>query len=113
MRHISVDYVIIEKASGILGIAADDIGWNDVGSWEAVYELAAKDRDQNASRGELLANESHGNYVDADKIVTLLGVDDLIVVDTPDALLIAKRGRAQDVSKVVKTLEAQERDDLL
>ncbi|MGI8960465.1 MAG: mannose-1-phosphate guanylyltransferase [Bryobacteraceae bacterium] len=110
---ISVDYALIEKAKGILGIAADDIGWNDVGSWDAVYELGAKDGDRNASRGELFANESHGNYVDADKVVALIGVDDLIVVDTPDALLIANRSKAQDVSKLVKTLETQKRDDLL
>jgi mannose-1-phosphate guanylyltransferase len=110
---ISLDYALIEKATGILGIAAEDIGWNDVGSWDAVYELAKKNRDRNAARGELLAKESHGNYVDADKTVALLGVDDLIVVDTPDALLIAHRGKAQDVSRLVKTLEAQKRDDLL
>jgi mannose-1-phosphate guanylyltransferase len=111
--NISVDYALIEKTTGVLGIAADDIGWNDVGSWDAVYELATKDGDQNASRGELFANESHRNYVDADKTVALLGVDDLIVVDTPDALLIANRGKAQDVSKLVKILEAEKRDDLL
>jgi mannose-1-phosphate guanylyltransferase len=111
--NISVDYALIEKTTGILGIAADDIGWNDIGSWEAVYELATKNGDQNASRGELFANESHGNYIDADKVVALLGVDDLIVVDTPDALLIANRSKAQDVSKLVKTLEAQKREDLL
>lgn len=111
--NISVDYALIEKSTATLGIALDDIGWNDVGSWEAVYELAMKDGDGNASLGELFAHESHGNYIDAKKTVALLGVDDLIVVDTPDALLIANRGKAQDVSKLVKTLEAQKRDDLL
>jgi mannose-1-phosphate guanylyltransferase len=110
---VSVDYALIEKAKEISGIAVDDIGWNDVGSWEAVYELAEKDCNGNACRGELLSQDSHRNYVDADKAVALLGIDDLIVVDTPDALLIANRGKAQDVSKLVKTLEAQERDELL
>jgi hypothetical protein len=61
----------------------------------------------------LFANQSRRNYVDADKTVALLGVEDLIVVDTPDALLIANRSKAQDVSKLVKTLEAQKREDLL
>jgi mannose-1-phosphate guanylyltransferase len=111
--NVSVDYALIEKAKEISGIAVDDIGWNDVGSWEAVYELAEKDADRNACRGELLSQNSHGNYVDADKTVALLGIDDLIVVDTPDALLIANRGKGQDVSKLVKTLEAQKRDELL
>jgi mannose-1-phosphate guanylyltransferase len=110
---ISVDYALIEKARQISGIAVDDIGWNDVGSWEAVYELAEKDFNGNACRGDLLAHDSQRNYVDASKTVALLGVDDLIVVDTPDALLIANRFRSQQVSKLVKTLEAQRRDGLL
>jgi len=112
-EDISVDYALLEKAERILGIAVDDIGWNDVGSWEAVYELAAKDGDRNASRGDLFTKDSHGNYVDAEKAVALVGVENLIVVDTPDALLIANRKNAQDVSKLVKTLEAQRRDELL
>ncbi len=111
--NISVDYALIEKAEGIRGIAVDDIGWNDVGSWAAVYELAEKDENGNASRGPLLAHESHGNYVDAEKTVALAGIEDLIVVDTPDALLIANRAKAQEVSKLVRTLEEQKRDDLL
>jgi mannose-1-phosphate guanylyltransferase len=110
---ISVDYALLEKCEGVLGIAVDDIGWNDVGSWDAVYELAPKDGHGNASRGELFPTESSGNYVDAEKAVALVGVDNLVVVDTPDALLIANRGRAQDVSKLVRTLEAQRRDELL
>lgn len=112
-EDISVDYALLEKAKGILGIAVDDIGWNDVGSWQAVYELAKKDANRNASRGDLFANESCGNYIDAEKPVALVGVSDLIVVDTPDALLIANRNQAQDVSKLVKALEAQKRDDLI
>ncbi len=111
---ISVDYALLEKAKQVFGIATDDIGWNDVGSWQAVYELAQKDENGNASRnGELFTNESRGNYVDAQKTVALVGVNDLIVVDTPDALLIANRNKAQNVSKLVKTLEAQQREELL
>jgi mannose-1-phosphate guanylyltransferase len=91
----------------------DDIGWNDVGSWEAVYALAAKDKDKNASRGDLIIENSRGNYVDAAKTVALVGVEDLVVVDTPDALLICHRSKSQDVSKLVKTLEAKKREELL
>jgi mannose-1-phosphate guanylyltransferase len=112
-ENISVDYAIIEKAEGVSGIALEDIGWNDVGSWEAVYALAEKDQNANASRGELVAEGSRGNYVDADKVVALVGVDNLVVVDTPDALLVASRDHAQDVSKLVKTLDSQAREDLL
>ena len=112
-EDISIDYAIIEKAQNVSGIAVDDIGWNDVGSWEAVYDLAEKDCNGNASRGELIAETSRGNYVDASKTVALLGVDNLVIVDTPDALLIANRSKSQDVSRLVKTLDAQKREDLL
>ncbi len=112
-ENISVDYAIIEKAQEVSGIALDDIGWNDVGSWEAVYDLAEKDKHANASSGELFVENSRGNYVDSTKTVALVGVDNLVIVDTPDALLVASRSHAQDVSKLVKTLDAQEREDLL
>lgn len=112
-ESISVDYAIIEKAQNVTGLALDDIGWNDVGSWEAVYELADKDADANASRNELVSEASRGNYVDAAKLVALVGVENLVVVDTPDALLVAHRSKAQEVSKVVKTLESRRQEQLL
>ena len=112
-ENISIDYAVIEKAQQVAGIALDDIGWNDVGSWEAVYELAPKDENGNASRSALVVEGSRGNYVDSDKTVALVGVQNLVVVDTPDALLVASRSRAQDVSKLVKTLDTQQREELL
>ncbi len=112
-ENISVDYAIIEKAQGVAGLAVDDIGWNDVGSWEAVYNLAKKDGQANARGGDLVLEDSRGNYVDAKKTVALVGVENLVIVDTPDALLVAHRSRAQDVSKIVKTLEKNGREDLL
>jgi mannose-1-phosphate guanylyltransferase len=112
-EDISIDYAVLEKAETVTGIAVDDIGWNDVGSWEAVYSLTAKDDNGNAARNGTVAEASRGNYIDANKLVALLGVENLIIVDTPDALLIADRNRAQDVSKIVKALESQKREDLL
>jgi mannose-1-phosphate guanylyltransferase len=112
-ENISVDYAIIEKTRDVAGLALDDIGWNDVGSWEAVYDLAEKDGNGNASRGELIAENSRGNYVDAQKPVALVGVENLVIVDTPDALLVAARSSAQDVSKIVKVLDGQGREELL
>ncbi len=99
----------------MVGLAAADIGWNDVGSWNAVYELQQqRDAQGNACRSGALMEASSGNYVDAEKkLVALLGVKDLIVVDTPDALLVAHRSRAQQVGELVKTLERSGRDDLL
>jgi len=113
-ENISIDYAVLEKAPNVAGFATDDFGWNDVGSWNAVYELFARDKEGNAARGEMLALASTGNYVDAEKkLVALLGVKDLVIVDTPDALLIADRSRAQEIGDLVKRLEKQGREDLL
>ena len=113
-ENVSVDYGIMEKAKNITGLATDDIGWNDVGSWNAVYELLAKAKGDNVTRGESLVIDSRGNYVDAGKkIVALVGVQDLVIVDTPDALLITSRGQSQKVGEMVKLLEKLRRDDLL
>lgn len=113
-ENISIDYAVLERAENRAGIACDDIGWNDVGSWNAVYDLLPRDKEQNVSRSELTGIESSRNYIDAGKkLVALVGVNDLIVVDTPDALLIADRRRAQDVGALVKLLEKQRRDHLL
>jgi mannose-1-phosphate guanylyltransferase len=112
-ENISVDFAIIEKADSVSGIALDDIGWNDVGSWEAVYGIALKDHNGNSSLGDLVVEDATGNYVDAPKTVALVGVHNLVVVDTADALLVAARDKAQNVSKLVKTLDAEKREELL
>jgi mannose-1-phosphate guanylyltransferase len=113
-ENISIDYAVLEKARGVAGFATDDFGWNDVGSWNALYELLPRDGSANVIRGAALAHESSGNYIDAEgKLVALVGVKDLVIVDTADALLIADRSRAQEVGDIVKQLEKQHRDDLL
>ena len=113
-ENISIDYAVLERAANVVGLPAGDIAWNDVGSWNAVYELHARDRAGNALRTHTMIENSTGNYVDAEKkLVALLGVKDLIVVDTPDALLIADRGRAQQVGELVKLLEAAGHHHLL
>jgi len=113
-ESISVDFAVMEKAENVAGIPAGDIGWSDVGSWKAVFELSRRDAQDNAARTELLALESRGNFVEAPgKLVALLGVEDLVVVDTPDALLVARRERTQQVGELVKQLEKRRRDELL
>jgi mannose-1-phosphate guanylyltransferase len=113
-ESISVDYAVLERARGIAGFAVGDIGWNDVGSWDAVYELLPKDGQGNAVKGDALLHGASGNLVDAPgKLVALLGVRDLIVVETPDALLIAPRGEGQRVGDIVKALEKRKHEDLL
>ena len=113
-ENISIDYAVLEKAAHVAGIAAGDFGWNDVGSWNAVYELLPRDASGNVTAPNSISLDSHNNFVDArGKVVALLGVRDLIVVDTPDALLVAARDDAQRVGEIVKALEKLERHDLL
>lgn len=113
-QNISIDYALLERADHVVGLACDDIGWNDVGSWNAVYELLPRDRLGNVARSPFIAAASGGNYIDAGgKLVALLGANNLIVVDTPEALLVADRGRAQQVADLVKLLEQNKRNDLL
>jgi mannose-1-phosphate guanylyltransferase len=113
-ESISIDYAVLEKAKGVVGVATGDFGWNDVGSWNAVYELAKRDAAGNAFCTSTLAAASTGNYVNAPgKLVALVGVKDLVVVDTGDALLVVDRHQAQRVGDIVKLLEQQKRDDLL
>ena len=85
-----------------------------MGSWNAVYDLLPHDRQGNVARTPALFHHSTGNYIDAPgKLVALVGLDDAIVVETEDALLVARRDRAQEVGEVVKILEKQRRENLL
>ena len=110
---ISIDYGVLERAGEMSGLPCPDFGWNDVGSWEAVYQLLPKDKRQNVLRSRTQLLSADGNYVDSNKLVALVGVQDLIVVDTPDALLIVRRQDSQRVAELVKALEAGGLTDLL
>jgi mannose-1-phosphate guanylyltransferase len=113
-ENISIDFAVMEKARGVMGIACPELGWNDVGSWNAVYELLPHDAQGNVLPHDAICEAANGNYVDSgSKLVALVGVSNLIVIDTPDALLIARRDCAQKVGDVVKILEARKREDLL
>jgi mannose-1-phosphate guanylyltransferase len=113
-ENISIDYAVLEKAANVAGVAAPDFAWNDVGSWNAVYELLPRDKCGNVAPADSVCLDAHDNFVDArGKVVALLGVKDLIVVDTPDALLVAGREHAQRVGEILKTLESRNRHDLL
>lgn len=113
-ENISIDYAVMEKAPHKHGIPAADFGWSDVGSWNAVWELRRRDRCGNAVGEHDVCLDAEENFVDAGgKVVALLGVKGLIVVDTPDALLVAARERAQHVGEVLKELERRKREDLL
>jgi mannose-1-phosphate guanylyltransferase len=111
LPSISIDYGVMEKAEGILVVPAS-FGWNDLGSWAATFELSPKDSDGNSAAGELLAIDSTGCFISArsGKLVVLIGLEDIVAVDTDDALLIVPRERAQEVSKVVAALKAAGKD---
>jgi mannose-1-phosphate guanylyltransferase len=113
-ENISIDYAVLERAKRVQGIPAGDFGWNDVGSWNAVYELLARDEGQNAAPPGTVFLDAHNNFVEAHgKMVALLGVENLVVVDTPDALLVTTRDQSHRVGEIVKALESQQRHDLL
>jgi mannose-1-phosphate guanylyltransferase len=111
----SIDYGVMERAASVKVIPAS-FGWSDVGSWSALPEVIDPDKDGNiaiATKG-LISIESRGSLVYADgKIVALVGVDNLIVVATDDALLVCAQERAQDVKKIVETLQKTGREEYL
>jgi mannose-1-phosphate guanylyltransferase len=121
LENISVDYALLEKSAvagsaeaGSVFVIPAEIGWSDIGSWAAVYELLAKQPGENilAGPGEML--DAEGNFLwSPEKFVAAVGVRNLVVVETADALLVCPRERAQDVGKIVKILEQRKLKRLL
>jgi mannose-1-phosphate guanylyltransferase len=113
LERVSIDYAVVEKIPGVFAVAAD-IGWSDVGSWAEAYELNSKDPRGNVAPSDSLCLDSAGNMIRADsRFVVTVGVRDLIIVETSDALLVCPRHRSQDVGKAVQELERRGRQDLL
>ena len=98
----SIDYAIMENtAQGV--VVCLDVGWNDLGSWSSLWQSNQKDENQNVIFGDVLAEQSQRNYVySSSRLVTVLGVTDLIVVETKDAVLIAHQDKSQEIKKVVE-----------
>lgn len=107
---ISIDYALMENSTHV-AVVACDIGWSDIGSWNALSELEKPDALGNRILGNALLHDATDCYVQsAQRIVGLVGVSDLIVVDTPDAVLVAHRSRAQDVKQITSQLKASGHD---
>ena len=111
----SVDYAVMERCPGsafdirMVPLAA---GWNDLGAWDAVWQVADKDAAGNAALGDAMVHDSRNTLVHAtSRLVGVVGVQDVMVIETPDAVLVADRTRSQDVKKIVATLEAQGRSE--
>lgn len=108
---ISIDYAIAEKTDKAVVVPAN-IGWSDVGSWAALAEIAPKDDDGNVTVGEVVVEDSQNSYARSDGTLTaLLGVKDVIVVTTQDAVLVAHKDHAQNVKKVVDRLKREGREE--
>lgn len=104
-KAVSIDYGVMEKVEDVLVIPGN-FGWSDLGSWDALWDVSGKDENGNVARGSLIGIDAGDCLVHSPgKLVALVGVRDLLVVETDDALLICRRGRSQDVRKVVEILE--------
>ncbi len=113
MKSISIDYGVMEKAGHVF-VVKGDFGWSDVGSWDEVVRLSQTSGDGNFHRGIVVPKDSRNNYIDAgSKIVATIGVEDLIVVVTDDAVLISRKGKSQDVKEVVDYLRRKQMNEYL
>jgi mannose-1-phosphate guanylyltransferase len=109
----TIDYGIMERAADVAVIPVD-IGWNDVGSWQTLVPLLDKDDSGNAVVGEHILLDTHNTLVySPKKLVATIGLQDLVIVETDDALLVCPQDMCQDVRKIVALLRAQGREDLL
>lgn len=116
IRKISIDYAIMEPASlkNEVCVIPGDFGWNDIGSWDMLNVLLPVDKKGNISIGDVIQIDTHDTYIySSSRLVTALGVDNLIIVETPDAIMITKKDRAQDVKKIVDELEESQKNQLL
>lgn len=117
IEPISFDYGIMEKTTAPVYVVPCECGWSDVGSWESLYELREKDHDSNNnfSQGEVILIDCKDSFISgmSSRLVTCLGIDNCIVVDTDDALLVADMKKSQDIRKIVDRLIKDNKKDLL
>lgn len=109
----SIDYAIMEHTTQgvVVGL---DVGWNDLGSWSSLWQSNQKDEQQNVIFGDVLTEQSQSNYIYASsRLVTVLGVENLIVVETKDAVLVAHQDKSQEIKSIVAQLKQQQRIELL
>lgn len=107
----SIDYAVMEKTN-LGGVVSLDCGWSDVGAWSALWDVADRDSDDNVSRGDVLVDSCRGSYFRSDsRLVAAIGVENLVVVETADAVLVADRERVQDVKQIVNMLKERQRPE--
>ncbi|MGC7406500.1 mannose-1-phosphate guanylyltransferase/mannose-6-phosphate isomerase [Pandoraea pneumonica] len=108
----SIDYAVMEKARRAAVVDADGLGWNDIGSWSAVADIAERDEDGNSLLGDVVARNVKNSYVRSEsRMVAAIGVENLVIVETPDVVLVTSKDHVQDVKRVVETLIAEGRTE--
>jgi mannose-1-phosphate guanylyltransferase/mannose-6-phosphate isomerase len=113
LESISIDYGLMEKSDNTAVLPAN-IGWNDVGAWTALEDISEKDPRGNVVTGNVITIDSSESIIQGDsKLVAALGLNNMIVVDTPDALLVCPKNRAQDVKKVVEQIKLEKRPEAI
>ncbi len=113
IRGISIDYGVMEKAEKVFCIPGD-FGWSDIGSWDEVFRQSGKDSSGNTVTGKVIQKDTKNCYIySPDKVVATIGVEDLIIVNTDDALLICKRGESQEVKEVADYLKRKQMNEYL
>ncbi len=110
----SIDYAVMEKTDRA-AVVPVDIGWNDVGGWPALWDLAEKDSDGNVSLADTLLHDTHNCYFRSDdgRLITAIGMEDTIVVSTDDAILVTQRARAGEVKEIVNRLKSANRSEAI
>jgi mannose-1-phosphate guanylyltransferase / mannose-6-phosphate isomerase len=104
IREESIDYALIEKSNRV-AVVPCDIGWSDIGNWTAVSQMLTSDEQGNVVNGQVIAEKTQNCYIEGNaRVIGTLGLDNLIIVDTPDALLVANKNNAQDVKQIYKRL---------
>jgi mannose-1-phosphate guanylyltransferase / mannose-6-phosphate isomerase len=107
----SIDYALMEKSDNVVVVPLD-AQWNDIGAWSALHDIGTKDANGNVIKGDVIAQDTTNTYINANHhMVATIGVDNLIIVDTPDATFIATQDKAQEVKSIVESLQANGRDE--
>jgi len=107
----SIDYALMEKSNNVVVVKLD-AGWSDVGSWASLYQISEKDKNGNVLKGDIFAEETYNSYIDSgNHIIATIGVSNLVIVDTPDATLIASKDQSHKVQKIVKNLQLSDREE--
>lgn len=113
IKGISVDYGIMEKSDNVFMIEGD-FDWSDVGSWETVYEMSEKDENYNAIVGDVHTKKTKSSYIySPHKFTSVIGLDNIVVIDTPDALLVCNRENVQEVRDAVEFLKENKKESLI